>query len=262
MSVSDLGTVQLSWPAEALAVLTLARPEAANTLNTRLVADLRAAVACVRSTSQAKALVVTGAGKHFCAGADLREAKRPEDWLGPLRSVFDQLAGLEVASFAAINGSCMGGGLELALACDFRVAARSAKLGLPEISFGALPAAGGPQRLARLVSPATAKWLVMSGERLTAEEAERGGLVDWVVDDGEALDRALEMAHRLTLHAAYALQTAKRVIDHGLDRSLAAALEAEYAAIDGMASPDERSAEARKAMERSATYARIFGASR
>lgn len=252
-------TVQLAWPDEEVALLTLDRPDAGNALSTQLARDLAAAVDEVGRRPAAKALVVTGAGRMFCAGADLKETPKPPGWLDLLRRTLDDLAALPVPTIAAINGACMGGGTELALACDLRVIAAGAKIGLPEISFGALPAAGGPQRLARLVGPARAKWLVMSAARLTAEEAAAIGLVDRVAPDGEAGAQGLAVARELAVHAGYALRTAKAAIDRGAGLRLEDALDVEYRLIDTMATPEERAAEVQKAMTRSATYGRIFG---
>jgi enoyl-CoA hydratase/carnithine racemase len=252
-------TVQLAWPEDEVALLTLDRPDAGNALSTQLARDIAGAVAEVRARPVAKALVITGAGRMFCAGADLKETPKPPGWLDLLRRTFDEVADLPVPTIAAINGACMGGGTELALACDIRIIAMWARIGLPEITFGALPAAGGPQRLARLVGPSRAKWLVMSGARLSAEEAAGIGLVDRVVHDGEAMAQGLTMARELATHAGYALRTAKAAIDRGAALPLADALEAEYRLIDTMATPEERAAEMQKAMGRSATYNRIFG---
>jgi enoyl-CoA hydratase len=152
----------------------------------------------------------------------------------------------------------MGGGTELALACDFRVITRSAKIGLPEIKFGGLPAVGGPQRLLRIVGIPRAKWLVMSGEPVDSEEAYRIGLVDEVVDDEQALAAALVRAEKLAEHAAFALRTAKLSINRGANVALKEGLRFEYRLIEKMAAPEERAEERRRAAERDVTYHKIF----
>jgi enoyl-CoA hydratase/carnithine racemase len=237
--------------------ITLTRPEAGNSLNAALVSALRAAIGGVRD-SDVKVVAITGSGRFFCAGADLREMDQPDPWLREVRDTFSEIAALPVPVVAAINGACAGGGMELALACDIRVAARSARLGVPEIAFGALPAAGGPARLARLIGPGAAKLLVFTGELVSAERAASIGLVDDVVDEGELDARVRELTATLTLRAGYALRTAKRAIDAGLDLPVEQALDLEYGLIDGMATPEERQAEIARVAARDPTYARIF----
>lgn len=262
MEQLTLATVSLEWECPEVALITLNRPDAGNSLSSQLVSDLHQAADCVRFTESAKVLVITGAGRFFCAGADLKEQDRPRSWIWRARAAIDHLPEMEQIVIAAMNGPAMGGGTELALACDLRVATRSAQIGLPEIKFGALPGAGGPQRLARLVGPARAKYLVCSGRALSVEQAQTMGIVDEIADDGEATARAVELAQELAEHAAYALRTAKSVIDRGLDVPLPAALRAEYEAIDGMATPEQFNAEVQKAMARSNTYAKIFASSK
>lgn len=254
-----MSTVQVDAGPEGVVTLTLDRPDAGNSLSSRLVDDLGAAVRRLTYDDRPKAVVVTGSGRFFCAGADLKERERPASWLDDVRRAFDDLAALPALVIAAINGACMGGGLELALACDMRIAARSAKLGLPEIRFGALPGAGGPARLARVVGPGRAKMLICTGRHLSADEAERLGVVDLVVDDDSVLEAATSVAAEAAQHASYAIGAAKLAVDGGLNAGLAEALRLEYRIIDTMATPDERAEEVRRAMERSATYGRIFG---
>lgn len=253
-------TVRLDHTSDGIATLTLDRPDAGNSLSTGLVADLASAVRSLTYELRPKAVVVTGSGRFFCAGADLKERDRPASWLDDVRAAFDDLAAVPALVIAAINGACMGGGLELALACDVRIAARSARLGLPEIRFGALPAAGGPQRLARVIGPGRTKLLVCTGRHLSAEEAEAMGVVDLVVDDADLLSSAGAIAAEAAVHAGYAIAAAKAAVDGGFDAGLAEALRLEYRIIDTMATPEERAEEVRRAMERSATYGRIFTA--
>ena len=252
-------TVALEWPTPEIATLTLDRPKAGNSLSVQLVGDLRRAVRELTYGNRPKAVVVSGRGRFFCAGADLKEQDRPSSWLDDVRQAFDELAALPALVIAAINGACMGGGLELALACDVRMAARSSRLGLPEIRFGALPAAGGPQRLARVVGAGRAKLLICTGRHLTADEAAALGVVDEVVDDDDLHAAALGVASEVANHAGYAIAAAKVAVDAGQDAGLAEALRLEYRLIDTMAGPEERAAEVRRAMERSDTYGRIFG---
>lgn len=250
-------TVKLDWPAPEVARLTLNRPEAGNSLSSQLVKDLTAGVTAVRGDPGCKVLLITGSGRFFCAGADLKEKDRPSSWIWDLRRAFDLIEELPVPAVALINGSCMGGGTELALACDFRIALSSVSLGLPEIQFGALPAAGGPQRLLRLVGPALAKLLIMSGEHIPAARALEIGLIEECVD--EDLDAAgLAFAERLALRAGYAVRATKFLINRGINMPLHDALALDYQVIDSMGTPEERRAEREKAVARSTTYAKIF----
>lgn len=255
---SQYETVVLEWQTPEIAWITLDRPDAGNSLSTALVRDLIAAVDEVRFAPEAKVLVITGGGRFFCAGADLKERDKPASWIWDVRRAFDLIADLPVPVIAAINGACMGGGTELALACDFRIAAESVQIGLPEIKFGALPAAGGPQRLLRVVGPTQAKLLIMTGEPVAAQQALDIGLVIEVTEDGSLRGRAENLAAQLAERAGYALRTTKFVINRGENVPLSDGLLIDYESMERMATSAERAAEVRKARERSATYASIF----
>lgn len=254
----QLATVQLDWPAPAVGRLTLNRPEAGNSLSSQLISDLLAGINAVRFDPSCKVLLVTGAGRFFCAGADLKEREKPASWIWEVRGAFDLLEALPMPVVALINGACMGGGTELALACDFRLAASSVSLGLPEIQFGALPAAGGPQRLLRLVGPARTKYLIMTGEPIPAPRAAEIGLVDECIDAENLSARGVEFAQLLALRAGYALGATKFVVNHGVNMALSDALALDYAVMEKMATPEQRLEEMQKAATRSKTYARIF----
>lgn len=244
---------------DGIGVLTLNRPDAGNALSVGLVAELGEAIRRVRFDDAVRVLVITGAGRMFCAGVDLKERDRPATWLSDARAALDAVEALEIPVIAAINGTCLGGGLELALAADIRIGAQSARLGLPEIVFGAPPAFGGAARLTRLVGPGRAKHLMLTGETVTAAEALGYGLVEEAVPDGTALDRAMQLARAIAVHARYAVRTGKQVIDRGRSLPGTAATDAEYAVIDAMATEDERAQAARAAMERSPTYSKLLG---
>lgn len=254
----ELETVNLEWLSPEVAQITLNRPKAGNSLSSQLVADLLTATHEVRYSKETKVLMVTGAGQFFCAGADLKEKDKPASWIWDVRRAFDELEQLPVPVIAVINGACMGGGTELALACDFRLAAESVSIGLPEIQFGALPAAGGPQRLMRLVGPSVTKYMVMVGEPVPSREAARLGIINEAVPDAELHTRARELADKLALRAGYALRATKFVVNRGVNTPLPDALAVDYQVMDNMASPEERAAEVAKAAARSATYAKIF----
>lgn len=242
-----------------IAVLTLNRPDRANTLNGELLADLQNGAAAAARDSQIRAIVVTGAGRHFCGGADLRAIGSG----GPRRAPQPPGPGLALdwvpkPVIAAINGAAMGGGCEIALTCDFRLMASTAKIGLTEIRFGALPAGGRTARAPRLIGLREAKKLIMIGEPVDAAEALRIGLVDEVLEPDALLPRALELAEQLATRAPYAMQTAKQLLNKTLDLDLATALELERILIARMATPEEMQAARDEAAARSSTYANIF----
>lgn len=242
-----------------IAILTLNRPDRANTLNGELREAMQEAAHDAATDNDIRAVIVTGAGRHFCGGADLREmtagARRPAS---PMPSAGIGLDWVPKPVIAAINGAAMGGGLEIALSCDFRLMSAEAKTGLTEIRFGALPAGGGTARAPRLIGLANAKRLIMIGEPVTAEEALKMGLVDEVLAPESLLPRAIELAEVLCTRAPFAMRTAKHLLNRSLEVSLPIALEYEKLLISKMASPEEAQAARDEAAARSATYANIF----
>jgi enoyl-CoA hydratase/carnithine racemase len=255
--------------------LTLNRPERANTISFQLMVDVVNAMEEVDRDPEYRVVILTGAGaKHFCGGADLRDfAERARqrgasggqpgagrgDFVSPRRDLFTALEESRVPAIAAINGAAMGGGCEIALACDIRVIADTATIGLPEIRFGALPAGGGTQRLPRLVGAGIAKEMIFSGLPWTPEQAYRVGLVNRVVPAVDLMKSCEEIARVYIERAAYALKTAKALINKSMDVTLKDGLALERKMIAEMATPEER----RKAQDQAAatqqTYARIFG---
>ena len=179
------------------------------------------------------AIVVSGEGRVFCAGADIVELQTLDGpmafaaFVRRLTDTFAALASCPKPSVAALHGAVLGGGLELALACDLRVADATARLGVPEIKLGLLPGAAGTARLPRLLPKAVAKQLLLTGEPLTAHDAHRLGLVNEVVEPGAALDAAVSLAARLAMLAPLALAAAKRLVDDGASMPLASAVALE-----------------------------------
>ncbi|MCW5751151.1 MAG: enoyl-CoA hydratase/isomerase family protein [Alphaproteobacteria bacterium] len=235
--------------ADGIAVLTLNRPERMNALNAALKTRLGEAIGEVAANEAARVLILTGAGgKAFCAGADIRERaaseQGPADFMESQRrthALFSAIAELRKPVIAALNGVALGGGLEIALCCDFRIAARSARLGLTEVNLGVVPAGGGTQRLARLVGTAAAKRLIMTGTILTADQALTIGLIDEVVADDALMARARALADELAAKPPLALRFAKMAIDQGAQTDLRSALEFElYAASILFASEDRK----------------------
>jgi enoyl-CoA hydratase/carnithine racemase len=213
---------------DQVAVITLDRPKA-NALSVGLLAELEAVLGAL-GEDQPGAVVVTGSPRIFAAGADISEfggAHEAAVFGAQLRSTFDRLAAFPRPVIAAVCGYALGGGCELALACDLRVAADTATFGQPEILLGLIPGAGGTQRLTRLVGPARAKDLVFTGRQIGSEEAYRIGLVDRVAPAAETLETAVALAADLARGPYLALHAAKQAIDQGLDQTLHEGLDLE-----------------------------------
>jgi enoyl-CoA hydratase/carnithine racemase len=214
--------------ADGIGTIRLDRPPM-NALNVSMQEELRAAAHAATHDPAVRAVVVYGGEKVFAAGVDVKEmadmsyvdmSARAD----ALTGAFDAVARIPKPVVAAVTGYALGGGCELALACDWRVAAADAKLGQPEINLGIIPGAGGTQRLPRLVGPARAKDIIMTGRMVTAEEAIAIGLVDRVVPAEEVYPAAVELVQRYAAGPAQALRAAKLAIDGGLDRDLAGGL--------------------------------------
>lgn len=224
-SAAELVRIRREGP---ICVLTLSRPEKLNALSTALERELDAALASedVRSS---RCVVVTGEGRAFSAGADVSELRgqSPADILAYYREtgeVYERFASLPQPTLAAIHGYCLGGGLELALGADFRVADRTAVFGLPEVGIGIVPSSGGTLRLVRAVGPARAKELLLLRQRVSAGEALSMGLVTEVVEEGRAEERAQELAGELAALPPLAVQVAKRAAEAVPEASRDAAL--------------------------------------
>ena len=244
------------------AQLTLNRPKSANTINGQLIADVDAALDELEKDAEVRVILLTGAGeRHFCGGADLREAGRLVSGGLPAAGGRDFIRHFEQVPqpvIAVINGAAMGGGCEIALACDFRLMAEEARIGVPEIRFGALPGGGGTQRLPRIVGLARAKELVLTGRHLTAQQALDIGLVHAIAPRPSLMERAEELARELADKAAYALAAGKTLLNEALDTELDEGLALERRMIAEMGSPEERRAARERAMQSSATYKNIF----
>ncbi len=216
---------------DGVALLTLNRPEVHNALNRALRHQLMALFPQLDRDPQVKVLIITGAGdKAFCTGADLKErsAGSTADMIDERRQVMARwahaLADVSKPVIAAINGYCMGGGLELALQCDIAIAAENAVFALPEVTHGFFPGGGACQRLPRLVGHQIARELVLTGRRWDAAEAKSFGLVGRVVPPGRALDEAMSMGRRIASFPATGVAQAKRALNHALETGLSAGL--------------------------------------
>ena len=223
-----------------IGTIRLNRPPV-NALNDQLTAELADAARAAEGMDEVRAVIIYGGEKAFAGGADIKqmaEASYPAaaTWSGRLHATMSLFARIGKPVVAAITGYALGGGLELALAADFRVVGESARLGQPEIQLGIIPGAGGTQRLARLVGPARAKDMVFTGRNVKAAEALAIGLVDQVVPDAEVYQAAVAMVKRYASGPALALRAAKQAIDAGLGVDLATGLEIErvqFAALFG-----------------------------
>jgi enoyl-CoA hydratase len=230
----------------AVAMVTIQRPDKLNALNARVIAELTRAFQGLIDDTEVHAAILTGAGKAFVAGADIAAmATMTTVEAGRFAAAGHALCALiEAAPFpviAAVNGFALGGGCELALACDFIYAAESAKLGQPEVLLGVTPGFGGTQRLARRVGLARARELIYTGDQITAEQALSMGLVNAVVPAGELLLRVRDVALKIASRGPLAVAAAKRIIQRGESLDLPAACELEaqaFAALFG--SEDQR----------------------
>lgn len=229
---------------DQVAVLRLDRPKM-NALNADIQRRIGAAARELDAREDVSAVVLTGGERVFAAGADIKEmvdlsyAEMARHSV-VLQEAFTAVARIGKPVVAAINGYALGGGCELALCADYRIAAEDATLGQPEIKLGVIPGAGGTQRLARLVGPARAKELIFSGRFVPAEEALRIGLVDEVVGAAEVLPRAMVWAAQFAGGPALALRAAKSCVDAGLEVDLTTGLELERVQFAGLFATEDR----------------------
>ncbi len=216
--------------ADGVATVTINRAPMLNALSAATVRELEGAFAAVEADASVRVLIVTGAGdKAFVSGADIAELKGLDPPAGVRtcefgQSVFRRLERMGKPSIAAINGYALGGGCELAMSCTIRIAAETAKLGLPEVTLGVIPGYGGTQRLPRIVGRGTAMDLILTGRAIDAQEALRIGLVSQVVAPGDLMETARKTALRIMRNGPLAIRAAMEAVDQGLDVSLEAGL--------------------------------------
>lgn len=210
--------------ADGIATVTFNRPEVRNALNRAVLADLRGVLAAARDDDGVGAVVFTGAGeKAFVAGADISQLVNHNLHTGlesQMQRTFDELESFEKPTIAAVNGFALGGGCELAMSCDIRLASTTARFGLPETTLGIIPGAGGTQRLGRLIGVGRAIELVLTGRLVDADEALRVGLVTSVVPPDDLLSEARRTAGKILTKGPLAVRLAKVVIRTGLDADL------------------------------------------
>lgn len=238
--------VEVDEPGQ-VALLTINRADKLNALNRALLGELDAALDEIAADARVRALVVTGAGtRAFAAGADIAEiaaldgAEDGAEFARYGQAVFAKIEQLTKPVIMAINGYALGGGCELAMCGDMRIASDSAQLGQPEVNLGVIPGYGGTQRLARLVGRDRAKWLIFSGERVGADEAYRLGLVDRVVPAADVVEEAMTVARSLAAKAPRALALAKIAINEGISMPLEDAIEHEATLFGQAAATQDR----------------------
>ncbi|MFV0676934.1 enoyl-CoA hydratase/isomerase family protein [Variovorax sp. tm] len=230
-----------------VAIVTLNRPEAMNAIDPESAAQLHEAWSEISTRKDVRVGILTGAGERaFCTGADLKKTMPPAESFAELH--FGPRAGLPPVStlqtpkpmIAAVNGFALGGGLEMAMLCDIRIAASTAVFGLPEVCIGSIPAGGGTQRIVRAVGQSDAMLMLLTGERIDAQEALRIGLVSRVVPPAELLVTAQSIARRIASNAPLAVAAAKRLAQVGRELPLAAGLELEQQSFGNLRDSEDR----------------------
>lgn len=207
-------------------IITLNRPKTLNAISSQLAVEFHKVLDEIKYDMETRVLIITGTGRSFCAGADLkeRETYTPEERGRKIQemnelvtSLFEKIETLEIPTIAAVNGYALGGGMELAISCDVRVASENSIFGFPEIDYGSYPGAGGPTMLPRRIPLGKAKLLLFTGRRISAQEAEAYDLVEEVVPQEQVMDKAIELAEEIAQHAPLALRELKKAITYGMN---------------------------------------------
>jgi enoyl-CoA hydratase/carnithine racemase len=218
---------------EKVARITFNRPKSLNALNTALLTELRDALEDAEADAEVRAVVITGAGdRAFCAGVDIgelleRSSTEASEWLRWAQGITTYIEKIKKPIIAKVNGFCLGGGLELAMACDFRIASKKAIFGLPEINLAIIPGGGGTQRLTRLIGKTKAMEMLMSGEHIDAEEAFRVALVNKVVSADKLDSEVDELVKKLLSKSPVTLGIMKDAVNRGIEMNLERALQYE-----------------------------------
>jgi len=209
---------------DGIAIVTISRPKAMNALNTRFFNEMDQLVKEMTDNKDVKVMIITGEGKAFVAGADIAEmvnknGEEGKDFSKLGQNTFSSLGEMSIPVIAAINGFALGGGLELAMGCDFRIASTKAKFGQPEVSLGLIPGYAGTQRLSRLVGMGDALYLLMSADMIGAADALRIGLVQKVFEPEELMEETLKIAKNIASKGPQAIQKVKATVRKGLEMS-------------------------------------------
>lgn len=232
---------------DAILEVTLNRPDKLNTLSRALLAKLDAAITAFRTKSELRVMLIRATGRYFCAGADLIDSSMPDfggsplavrNWyrteMNGMQRMWDELEAIEKPIVVAHHAACLGGGLEMSLSCDFRLAAASATYGFPEANFGMIPASGGVSRLTRLVGPHWARWLVMANKPVDANRALIMGLVHEVYPDATFEAEVMDFCRHIAKQPPEAVAVAKRTIELCADVEAAQARQIERLAVSGL----------------------------
>ena len=225
----------------AVATIQLNRPQKKNSLNAEMRTEMETLLHDLAQKTAIRAVVITGGDEIFCAGADIGEiegttsSEAAYKHAREFQILFDQVEALPQPVIAAVSGWALGGGCELALAADFRIASETARFGLPEIKIGAFPGGGGTQRLSRLIGVAKAKEMIFTGDPITAQQALASGLVMMVVEKGQLMESARQLAEKLAALPRLALQASKMLINRSQEVDLATGLEFEARTFGGIA---------------------------
>lgn len=220
-----MNTIRYEITENKIAIITISRPEALNALNTQVIEELEQTVDMIEKNSDLSAMILTGEGRSFVAGADIGEQypldlSQGRKWGQRGSAVMRRIEKLAIPTIAAVNGFALGGGCEIAMACDIILASEKAKFGQPEVGLGITPGFSGTQRLPRRVGAAMAKELIFSGKMISAVEAERIGLVNHVYPADELMDKAMEMAKAFAKNAQIAVRYSKACIDRGMETGI------------------------------------------
>lgn len=227
----EFKTITLSID-QGIATLRLNSPETMNALSQELVGQLGTAINMMKDDPQVRAVIITGSEKIFAAGGDIKamagcDPEQARAYIEPIHQVFNSIANLPKPTIAAVSGFALGGGVELSLSCDFRIAAENARFGFPEINLGIFPAAGGSQRLPRLIGIQGAKRLMFTGETIKAPTALSMGLVDQVVLSEKLMEEVNSLASQLSQKPPLALMKLKEALLQGINLDLATAMRME-----------------------------------
>ena len=221
-----------------IAVLTMNRPENLNSINTRMQAEMKAIWEEIEKDRSIRVIIITGGEKCFSAGADIKEQFPAGQSRPSSRDQFKKFEDDDRPFIAAISGFCLGGGLELALCCDLRIASPSSKFGLVELRIGSVPGAGGMQRLPRIVGITKAKEMLYTASRIDAEEAYRIGLINKIVPEASLMDEAVKLGQTMLEFPPHGLKIAKRCVNEGMQVDLQTALKLDLAvSVQEMSTP-------------------------
>ena len=230
-----------------IGIITLNRPKSMNSINSELINDLNQVITEIEQDEEIGAVIITGGHeKFFGAGADIKEistldsAIKAHDFINVIKPLFNRLENLEKPTIAAVSGVALGGGCELTLACDIRIAAENALFGLPEVKIGVLPGAGGTQRLPRLIGAGRAKEMLYLGDPIDVNEAYRIGLANKVVKLDSLMDEARKMAAKLAKQPAYGVKMIKSCVNKGINMDLQSALDYESRCFEFLFSTEDQ----------------------